>query len=105
MVCDELAGPSPKSHGVEGPAYKNNGNRFRSFCRYRTQREQAHDRACSKADKLRDRLQWEPGILNGNGWKPKGMHWRTFERLQKLHDELVNQSLAGVIAKFGALSP
>lgn len=72
---------------------------------YRTQREQAHDRACSKADKLRDRLQWEPGILNGNGWKPKGMHWRTFERLQKLHDELVNQSLAGVIAKFGALSP
>jgi hypothetical protein len=32
---------------------------------YRTQREQAHDRAGSKADKLRDRLGWEPGILNG----------------------------------------
>ncbi len=24
---------------------------------------------------------WEPGILNGHGGKPKGMHWRTYERL------------------------
>ncbi len=33
----------------------------------RTQWEQAHDRAGSKADKLRDRLKWVAGILNGNG--------------------------------------
>ena len=70
---------------------------------YKTQREQSHDRAGSKADKLRERLQWEAGILNGNGIKPKGMHWATFDRLEAQHDALVNQTLAGVMAKFGRL--
>ena len=70
---------------------------------YRTQREQDHDRAGSKADKLRDRLKWEAGILNGNGGKPKGMHWATFLRLKARHDALVNQSFAGIMAKFGPL--
>ena len=69
--------------------------------RYRTQREQAHDRASSKADKLRDRLGWEVGILNGNGGKPKGMHWRTFDRLQATHDAHINQALVGMSAKLG----
>lgn len=55
------------------------------------------------ADKLRDRLGWEAGILNGNGGKPKGMHWQTFERFQAQHDGLVHQSLAGAMAKFGTL--
>jgi hypothetical protein len=63
---------------------------------YRTQREQSHDRASSKADKLRDKLKWEAGILNGNGGKPKRMHWRTFNRLEAEHDSLVKQTLAGV---------
>lgn len=71
---------------------------------YRTQREQPHDRAGSKADKLRDRLQWEAGILNGNGIKPKGMHWAKFDRLEAQHDALMEKSLAGVMAKFGDLS-
>ena len=68
---------------------------------YRTQRENTGDRAGSKADKLRDRLGWEAGILNGNGGKPKGMHWRTFEQLQTNHDALVNQTIAGIMSKFG----
>ena len=68
---------------------------------YRTQREQPHDRAGSKADKLRDRLGWEAGILNGNGDKPKGMHWRTFDSLQAAHDAHVNQALVGMSAKLG----
>ena len=70
---------------------------------YRTQREQAYDRASSKADKIRKRLGWEAGILNGDGGKPKGMHWETFHRLQKQHDANVNQSLAGIAARFGFL--
>ena len=70
---------------------------------YRCQREADHDRASRRADKLRDRLSWEPGILNGNGLKPKGMHWRTFERLQGEHDDHVTQSLAGIVAKFKML--
>lgn len=68
---------------------------------YRSQREQFHDRASRRADKIRDRLQWEPGILNGNGIKPKGMHWATFERFEAAHDAYVNQSLAGMAAIFG----
>jgi len=70
---------------------------------YRTQREQPHDRAGSKADKLRYRLRWEAGILNGNCGKPKGMHWATFEQLQARHDSLVNQSMAGFMARFEPL--
>ena len=71
---------------------------------YKTQREQSHDRAGSKADKLRDRLQWEAGILNGNGIKPKEMHWATFDLLEEEHDALVNQAMAEVIAKFDTLT-
>jgi hypothetical protein len=70
---------------------------------YRSQREANHDRASRRAGKLRDRLGWEPGILNGSGTKPKGMHWRTFERLQAEHDAHVTLSLAGIVAKLGML--
>lgn len=67
---------------------------------YRSQRETADDRAARKADKIRDKLNWEPGILNGNGWKPKGMHWRTFEKLQAEHDRHTQQAFAGIMARF-----
>ena len=66
---------------------------------YQTQREQSHDRASSRADKLRGRLGWKPGILNSNGCKPKGMHWRIFEILKAQHDSLVTKALAGMINK------
>lgn len=67
---------------------------------YPSQREAAYDRAARRADKIRDRLGWEPGILNGNGWKPKGMRWRTFERLEAKHDAFVAESLAGIARRF-----
>ena len=51
-------------------------------------------RATRQADKLRERLGWIPGILHGSGPKPKGMHWRTFERLQAKHDALVQVAFA-----------
>ena len=70
---------------------------------YRSQRETDDDRATRRADTIRRRLGWEPGILNGNGWKPKGMHWRTFERLQREHDGYVNAALAGMAARLGLL--
>jgi hypothetical protein len=38
--------------------------------------------ASTRADKLRKRLGWEAGILNGDGGKPKGMHWKTYQRLK-----------------------
>ena len=70
---------------------------------YRSQRESDDDRATRKADTIRRRLDWEPGILNGNGGKPKGMHWRTFERLKCVHDQYVNAALTGMAAKLGLL--
>ncbi len=70
---------------------------------YSCQRETAYDRAARRADKIRERLGWQAGILNGNGWKPKGMRWRTFERLTRQHDAFVDVSLAGMAKRFGLL--
>ncbi|SDM10350.1 hypothetical protein SAMN04488026_11751 [Aliiruegeria lutimaris] len=68
---------------------------------YPSQREDAGDRAARKADRIRERLGWQPGIMNPPGWqKPKGMHWRTFERLQHQRDRLVMQALGGIAARF-----
>ncbi|MCW8918064.1 MAG: hypothetical protein OQL08_04550 [Gammaproteobacteria bacterium] len=63
---------------------------------YSSQRETDYDRAARRADRIRDKLGWEPGILNGNGWKPKGMHWNSFKRLAAQHDAFVQMSLAGL---------
>jgi len=68
-----------------------------------SQREAGYDRKARRADRLRDKLGWEPGILNGNGMKPKGMHWWTFNRLEAEHDTLVDESLAGMAKRFGLL--
>ena len=63
---------------------------------YPSQREADDDRATRRADRIRERLGWEPGILNGDGPKPKGMHWSTFERLTREHHILVQKSLTGL---------
>ena len=70
---------------------------------YQSQRETDFDRAARRADKIRDKLGWEPGILNGGGLKPRGMHWKTFERLNRNHDAFVQVSLAGISAKLNLL--
>jgi len=68
---------------------------------YSTQRKLADDWATSKADRIRKRLGWDAGILNLPGGKPKGMHWRTFARLQAAHNAHVEQAMAGMTAKLG----
>ncbi len=70
---------------------------------YACQRETADDRAARRADRIRDRLGWQAGILNPSGSKPKGMHWRTFERLTAEHDAFVGVSLAGMAARLGLI--
>ncbi|HNC53469.1 MAG TPA: hypothetical protein PLO14_14745, partial [Accumulibacter sp.] len=50
-----------------------------------------------RAEKIRRRLGWPAGIANPSGGKPKGMHWRTFERLTAVHDACAEASLAGVV--------
>ncbi len=71
---------------------------------YACQRETDIDRATRRADTIRRRLGWEPGILNGEGGKPKGMHWRTFARLRAEHNVYVNASLAGMAQRLGLMN-
>lgn len=66
---------------------------------YDSTHEDAGGRATRRADRIRMRLGWEPGILNGSGPKPKGMRWRTFDRLVKRHDEYVRRSWVGMAVK------
>lgn len=71
---------------------------------YPSQREVLYDRAARRADRIREKLGWEPGIFNPEGWKPKGMHWKTFEQLCSKHDYFTRISLAGISAKLNLLS-
>lgn len=68
---------------------------------YKVQRESEGDRAIRRADAIRDRLGWEAGILNPDGWKPKGMHWKTFWRLQGEHDRHRSAGLEDVARQLG----
>jgi hypothetical protein len=68
---------------------------------YASAREDAGGRATRRADRLRAQLGWEPGILNGEGGKPKWMRWRTFDRLTAKHDALVKRSVQAVALKLG----
>lgn len=70
---------------------------------YESQRESDYDRIARKADTIRRKLGWKPGILNHNGWKPKGMHWQTFKKLSVRHDAMVNVALDGMARKLRIL--
>jgi len=72
---------------------------------YPSQRKTDYDRMAWRADRIRDKLGWEPGCLNGPGEKPKGMHWSTFERLTAQHDAFVQASLARIAARFSLPNP
>ncbi|MDB5929063.1 MAG: hypothetical protein JWR60_770 [Polaromonas sp.] len=66
---------------------------------YKSQRETPTDRAYRRANNLRDRLGWVPGVIHDHGAKPKGMHWKTFQRLQASHDASVAHTMASLSAK------
>lgn len=70
---------------------------------YPCQRETADDRAARRADSIRRRLGWAVGIFNPSGGKPKGMRWRTFQRLSAEHDTFVKESLAGMARRLGIM--
>jgi len=71
---------------------------------YDSQRETADDRAMRRAETIRRRLGWEPGIANLEGDKPKGMHWRTFDRLRAEHDAFAHASWMGLAKRLGMMS-
>lgn len=55
---------------------------------YEVQYEKPAFRLMTKADKIRCKLGWGPGIANPTGDKPKGMHWHTFWHLALRHDRI-----------------
>ena len=73
----------------------------RHCCRlaYHSQREAKDDRATRSAEKIRAKLDWQPGIINYPGNKPKGMHWKTCVRLMTEYRDYANQALLGMTAK------
>lgn len=68
------------------------------FCRhcqglaYESQNETAHSRALSRVQAIRVKLGGEPGLIHDFPDKPKGMHWRTYDRLRAQADEAENRS-------------
>ena len=56
------------------------------------------DKLFRKVAKIRHRLEWKPGIANGHGSRPKGMHQTTYARLVAEHDKLAQQ-IMGVMSK------
>ena len=53
---------------------------------YASQLETAFHRDIAKAMKIRMQLGGSPNLCDPFPGKPKGLHWRTFERLRKIHD-------------------
>ncbi|MGX2042247.1 hypothetical protein ACWJKU_19275 [Methylocaldum sp. MU1018] len=71
---------------------------------YECQRETDDARAMRRADTIRQRLGWGAGIANPEGGKPKGMHWRTFERLKAEYAAFANASWAGMAERLGLMN-
>jgi hypothetical protein len=69
---------------------------------YPSQNERADYRAWRRRDKIRARLGAEPGCDTIWPWqKPKGMHWRTFERLVAEAERADYQALCLAVKRFG----
>jgi hypothetical protein len=75
---------------------------------YASQQESAHQRGLGKSQKIRMRLGGSPNMLEEFPNKPKGMHWRTYERQRRLHDAAEERStigLMGFVKRFGRRTP
>ena len=68
---------------------------------YRSQRD---NNAYRPADKLRARLGWVPGVLNDSGGKPKGMHLKTYMRLQNEYHIKAGRAMADVSVMLGRIN-
>ncbi len=67
---------------------------------YKSEQETKQDRLFRKAGKIRGLLGWQPGIAHPDGAKPKGMHWKTFNRMKAEHDFTV-QKILGITGRLG----
>jgi hypothetical protein len=70
---------------------------------YVSQKESAHQRGLGKSQKIRMRLGGSPNMLEDFPEKPKGMHWRTYERWCRVHDAAEERSTIGLMSFVGRL--
>jgi hypothetical protein len=71
--------------------------------RYETQYEPPFARAATRALKIRDKLGGKGGIDDPFPAKPKGMHWRTYERLRRQAEKYERGWAVGIAGKFRQL--
>ena len=64
--------------------------------RYKVEAMPEGDKAFRRADKLRARMGWVPGVAFGEGHRPKGMHRATY-------DKLLNRYRAAELQALGAM--
>ena len=74
-----------------------------SLLAYKSQRETRLGRVIRRADKIRYRLGWVPGILNYPGGKPKGMHGQTFIKLCSDYDSIARVAFEEISLRLGML--
>ena len=60
---------------------------------YESQREQSHDRALRRAQAIRTKLGCSGNMFEPFPNKPKGMHWRTYQRFRLKAAEAQSLSL------------
>lgn len=70
---------------------------------YTSQQESIHQRGVWQAPEIRMRLGGSPSALDDSPDKPKGMHWRTYERICRLHDAADRRSMVGLMGLLGRL--
>ena len=63
---------------------------------YASQSERREERLDRKSDKIRRQLGWDGDRRR----KPRGMRWRTYDRLQAQYAELLGMSLEGMARRF-----
>jgi hypothetical protein len=70
---------------------------------YASQREARCYQAMNRAHKIQERLGGRPGFAYPFPQKPKGMHWRTYDRWQLQFNEAVQADWDVTAKKFGLL--
>jgi hypothetical protein len=63
---------------------------------YTSQQESSWYRGLGKAQKIRTRLGGGPNMLEAFPDRPKGMHWRTYDRRRRAHDLAERKAMTGL---------